>query len=467
MKESSSRRWAVEEFGSVALGDQRRRARTLALAAAVAQAPAGRLTQVFETDADREAAFRWVRNKGVDEEALRSASMGATVRRCRGHRFVFVALDQSSIRVVDRTGVKGFGHVGPGDRAPACGLQAMTALAVSPEGATLGLVGQLWWSRPDTRSPSFMHDRRPPEGRESGLWMRTMKQSLAAFEHTSSPCQPWFQLDRGADASHVLLFAQERRVLLTVRSAYNRRLVGKKGRYLWNRVKRSKVQGRIILRLSRSQAQRKGRSPRSPVSLSVRFQRVTLRVEHVVTRRPHDVDMVAVHVKERRPPLGAERIEWMLLTTAPVESLDHARCVVAGYARRWRVEEFHRTWKTGRCNVETSQLRSPHAFRRWATLLAAVAARIERLKHLARNEPDTPATEILSRDELDAAILLSRTKKWKRGAKLTIADAVQLIASIGGYTGKSSGGPPGSITLGRGLERVTLTAIGLEAVRSD
>ena len=45
---------------------------------------------------------------------------------------------------------------------------------------------------------------------------------------------------------------------------------------------------------------------------------------------------------------------------------------------------------------------------------------------------------------------------------LTIGQAVTHIAEIGGYTGKSSGGPPGSTTIGRGLERVQLVAEGMK-----
>ena len=41
---------------------------------------------------------------------------------------------------------------------------------------------------------------------------------------------------------------------------------------------------------------------------------------------------------------------------------------------------------------------------------------------------------------------------------LTIGQAVTHIAEIGGYIGKSSGGPPGSTTIGRGFERIQLVA---------
>jgi hypothetical protein len=135
------------------------------------------------------------------------------------------------------------------------------------------------------------------------------------------------------------------------------------------------------------------------------------------------------------------------------------------YCLRWRIEEFHKTWKSGACNVEKSQLRSSANYKRWATLHAAVAARIERLKRVARNAPGTPATDIASRNEIDGAILLTKRCKWKPGASLTAEQFVLLVANLGGYTGKSSGGPPGAIVIRRGLDRVEASAATLEALQ--
>jgi len=41
-----------------------------------------------------------------------------------------------------------------------------------------------------------------------------------------------------------------------------------------------------------------------------------------------------------------------------------------------------------------------------------------------------------------------------------------MIADIGGYTGKSSGGPPGPTVIARGLERLGVAAQVVEALRS-
>jgi len=179
------------------------------------------------------------------------------------------------------------------------------------------------------------------------------------------------------------------------------------------------------------------------------------------------MDVTCVHVRERHPANAHKRLEWCLLTTADVRGFEDAIEVVKNYKRRWRVEEFHRAWKTGVCKVEDSQLRTAGNFRRWATIGAAVAVRAERLKTSSRSAPDADATTELSRTELDAAIILSRTKKYEIGDDLTLAEAVDLIARIGGYTGKSSGGPPGTQVIRRGLERVAPAATAIAAIKSD
>ena len=98
------------------------------------------------------------------------------------------------------------------------------------------------------------------------------------------------------------------------------------------------------------------------------------------------------------------------------------------------------------------------------------ALRVERLKYLARTNPDQPATCELSAHEMRALVLLKRRSK-KRTEDVsdapTIAQATRWLADLGGYTGKSSGGPPGSITIGRGLEKVQVAAVVLQQLEDD
>ena len=414
MQKTSCRVWAEREFEKLDVGDERRRSRTVALATAIAQTPGGRITQVAETSADKEGAFRWVRNGAITSDALMKASARVTAERCGKFSHAFVAVDQSSIAIVDHGTSKGFGPTGRGSiHRKSRGLQAMSAVAISPTGGTVGLLAQAWWARSDERSPSFRSDRRPVEERESGLWSKCIMESLEAFEDTGSSCRLWFQLDRGGDAYHVLTMAGERGFWLTVRSAYDRRLEKKGTHYLRKSLAENERSGFVELKLPKARAKRLGRSHRRPIKLALSHTAVTLRLSHPISKARREQAVFVVRAREYRPPRGAERLEWWLLTTYPVADFRDAQQVLRGYTLRWRVEEFHRTWKSGACHVQSSQLRSRHNFQRWATLLATVAARIERLKFLARNEPDTPASEVLSRDEIDAAILVSKTKKHR------------------------------------------------------
>jgi len=114
--------------------------------------------------------------------------------------------------------------------------------------------------------------------------------------------------------------------------------------------------------------------------------------------------------------------------------------------------------------VEDPQLRSREGIIKWATLHCAVATRALRLAQLARARPDAPASEEFAQTEIDAAIILRRRTKFRRGDVPSLVDTVRLIAEIGGYTGKSSGGPPGPTVIARGLERVAIAAEVLENV---
>jgi hypothetical protein len=73
--------------------------------------------------------------------------------------------------------------------------------------------------------------------------------------------------------------------------------------------------------------------------------------------------------------------------------------------------------------------------------------------------------------EIDALLLLKR-RHARPGQRIsarppTLGQAVRWIAELGGYTGTSSGGPPGSVTIRRGLEYLAPIALALECLQSE
>lgn len=450
--------WAERTFGDANLGDARRTARLVEVADGVCARPAGRLTQVFHDPAQREGAFRLIENSAVCADEVARASHRATARSCSNEPFVFVPVDETSLSFTDVKGSK----FGPTSNKNVVhrGMFAMSALAVNSEGTPLGTLALEYWLRPEARCPKWKQDRRAGHERQSHLWRRALQNAAKVMNAHAPDCRPWFQLDRGADCGDVLALAHQQSLFVTVRSAHNRAIEGRAKDYLRPRLKAQPVLARMTVNVPARKQQ-----PARVANLQVRATRLRFRVAKAgKKRRSVWVEMWAVFVSE--PQRRKNAIQWMLWTTFPVTSAENALKVVRGYSMRWRVEEFHRAWKSGHCDIESSQLRSPAAMQRWGAITAAVAARAEHLKLRSRTEPEAAALSELTQHEIDAAILLSETRKHKPGDAITLEQAVDLIARIGGYIGKASGGPPGTATISRGLDRVAAAAKVLALGRS-
>jgi hypothetical protein len=450
--------WARHEFGSASLGNTLRTKRLVQLAAGVAAAPAGRVTEVFDKGSDLEGAYRFLESEHVRTEAIGTAVAEACVRRCQKSELVYVPVDGSSLTLPDPHEVRNLGAVGK-HRIGQHGLQVMSAIAVGTDGTPMGLLGQRYWARPRRRVTRHCRQRRLAD-KETRYWLDVIEEVQTQWRAAGARGRLWFQLDRGGDFWEMLQYAAaSSEHWFTIRAAYDRRVRRKDATisYLWRTVSAQPVLGHFHLEVP-SSPQRQGRMAR----LSVRVAHVTLWMR----ARPSKKRMVAVPLQvvlsheAHTTPRGEKPLEWMLLTTAPVDTFADAQQVVFAYTRRWRVEEFHKTWKST-CRIEDTQLRDPDRIKKWATILAAVATRIQRLTYLARTAPDTPATEELTAHEIDAVLLLKAPELYGRQQVLPVGQLVRWIAELGGYRGKSSGGPPGAIVIGRGFQRIRVAAAAL------
>ena len=450
--------WADQEFGHAELGDRRRTSRLKKMAAQAALFPSGKVSEVYQDDAARQAAYDFIESPHLQHEPISFAMGMATARRCAEDPFVFIAVDGSSLTLTDLAKSKDFGAVGSYTRG-ARGLKVICALAISPEGVPCGLTSMQWWAREP--GGVYKGGARKLEDKELAYWDRATCETVERLEEEAPQCRAWFQLDREGDAWQLLVPLSENGHWFTVRGKTNRRIFSETGarQYVYDALARpSARKGSFVLEVPEGP----GRAARKAI-MSVSTASVSLLLRDRKSGRYRTLPLNVVYIRESSGvPAGEKPIEWLLYTNHPVRSLDEACLVVYGYSRRWCIEEFFRTWKTGQCDVESTQLQGKQQVMIWATMLASVATRIERLKQLARTKPDLPANEELAEHEIEALVLLKQNRK-KKTEKLpkgipTIGQAVQWIAELGGYTGKSSGGPPGSATIGRGLERLAPAA---------
>lgn len=419
------------------------------MGAAAVERPSGKVAAVFRSDREREGAYDLLESEQVAPEEITRGIVVATIARAAGLPFVFVPVDGSSVTVVDRTGERDLGNVGS-DTKGARGAKLVDALAVDPEGTVLGWLALTLWARSPHRKvpPRDTHARRARalEDKETRYWVQSVQAAREALDEAG--LRGWFQIDREGDGRDLLLTLQGSGHWWTVRGNADRSIEldgGDTGR-LRAQLMTGSVAGRYELPVT-ARPGRRARLARMVVCVA----QVVLRLRDKKTSRITRLPVTVVWAREEgTTPAGEDPIDWLLYTNRAVETFEDAKLVLYGYAQRWRVEECHRTWKRGECDVESTQLRSFAAVQRWAILLAAVATRIERLKRLARTKPDAGATIELSPLEVRALTMIKFEDNAPR-PEPTIAQAVAWLAELGGYANKYSGKPPGATVLGRGL----------------
>lgn len=446
---AASKRFAHEEFGRAELGDTRLTSRLVKVAAR-AYDRGGTVAAVFKRDCEREGAYDFLENRRVEADAITASSVAATLDRIESQPYVVVPVDGTSVQVVDRERVRDFGRIGT-DNNGARGLKLVDALAVLPCGSVAGWLALRLWARPDV-DPSLgksEHElrKRPVEEKETHHWIEAIQAARVALDEGG--VRGWFQIDREGDNHDLLSALRDTQHWWTVRGNADRSIqlqgvgVGKL---------RSELARRAVAFEYRLDVPPRSKRRTRRARMVVRTGSVTLRMRDRSAGGFTQLPVTVVWAREEGTTPGDEEpIDWLLYTNRPVETIDDARLVIRSYSYRWRVEDCHRTWKRGRCNVEATKLRSYAAVERWAIILIVVAARIERLKHLSRTTPDAPASIELSDFEIRALIALKYEGKPFEGT-LTIGRAIKILAEFGGWANKYSGKPPGAVVLGRGLE---------------
>ena len=118
---------------------------------------------------------------------------------------------------------------------------------------------------------------------------------------------------------------------------------------------------------------------------------------------------------------------------------------------------MHRVLKTG-CRVEQRQVRAAEKLKAFIALDLVVAVHLLALVSAARITPEASVVAWLAPDEWKALAAYAAKGTPRTTAPPTTAEAVRMIARLGGFLGRKSDGDPGPEVLWRGLTKLrTLT----------
>ena len=454
-----SREWVQEEMRTLDLNHVWREERVTRLIEQLTAQPGASIPKACGSAAETKAAYRALDSEAISAEEVRQAHARASVERMRELERVLVVQDTTALSFGTRPKTEGLGPVGKkGTR----GLLVHSGLALTPAGLPLGIVHQQVWAREEEVGKRKTRRSRLIEEKESFRWLETVD---AVESLMPKRLEVWVAGDREADIFE--LFAMPRRVgmELVVRATHDRKVESEEALTLHEAVKRAPVLGHMKVAVPRSRK----RQARTAV-LQVQGCRVTLVPPRNYVGRK-DLSALEVSViqvrEEATTPEGEEAIEWMILTTLPVEDLAGAERIVEAYAQRWKVETYHYVLKSG-CGVEKLQLKDAERIERALSIYNVVAWRLLYMTYIARVAPETPCTAVLEDDEWRMLYVMGSARPQPLPETMpTVHEAVRRIAMLGGFQGRKGDGEPGVQTLWTGFRRLMEFTFALQRLRAS
>jgi hypothetical protein len=441
--------WTDEEFGDAELGDKRLTTRVQIVAAAFYARPQGSVPQACGTPAKTKAAYRLFDHPEVTMKAILAPHYEATKRRLSAYPVVLAVQDTTSLNYSAQPHIEGLGPIGARAEGEV-GLHLHSTLAFEPqEGTPLGLLDVQCWRRDAAQfGQSHRRKQRPIEEKESNKWLLSY-QAAAKVQQACPTTRVVCVGDREADLYDLFALAcrKPQGPALLVRAEYDRCVTDEEKRKLWQVVESQPEGGRITLRVPR----KKDQSARE-ATLTVRWTRVELKAPWGA---PKDVPvrLWAVLAQEVKAPQGVSPLEWMLLTTLQVTTFEEAGEKIQWYSRRWGIEVFHKTLKSG-CRIEQRQLGHADRIEACLAIDLVVAWRVYYLTKLGRETPNVPCTVFFEESEWKALVCYTTRQPVSPAQPPTLREAVRMVAGLGGFLGRKGDGEPGTKSMWIGLQRL-------------
>jgi len=452
--------WCEEELAQVDLGDRRLNRRAMQVLGSLGKQPSRSIPGSCHSWSETLAAYRLFDNERVTTTRLLAPHFAATMQRMQEHLVVLLVQDSSEL---DYTGKQSIAGLGPLNWVERQGMFCHVSLAVTPQRLSLGLVeAQFWAHDPGPPRKNSTRKHTPIEGKQSGRWLCSYRRACQLAKELPNT-KVVSVADREGDIYEVFVAWQEAGKQGTaagwvIRACQDRRLTtkapGASWRYqkLWAQVAAAPLLGRVEFGLPR-----KGKHPARPVIQTLQACEVALKPPQRRGEKLPVVKVWAVLAREVDPPDDQQPLEWLLLTSEPVQTQAAAEQIIDWYLARWQIEVFFRVLKSG-CRIEQLSLREAGRLQCVIALYMIVAWRVLWVSALGRLGPELPADVVFAEEEWKSVYMVVKRAKPPPNAP-PLGEFVRMVASLGGYLGRKGDGPPGTQTLWTGLQSMIHYAI--------
>jgi len=435
--------------------------------AALGERPGKSLPTAFQDWANTKAAYRFFANENVSEDKILAGHFAATALRVQATDGPILILQDTTEFSFKRAEPEKIGFTktscgrktkeGRHQQHTICGMLMHASLAVTPAGLPLGLTAAKFWSREKFKGTKALArkvnpTRVPIEQKESIRWLDNLRLST---ELIGAPERCVHIGDRESDIYELFCLASELGTNFLVRSCVDR-LAENGGTTIAQVMADIEPSGTHVVRF------RDAAGHAQEARLAVRFATMTVRPPIGKQKRYEHQQLQIIHAAEIDPPDHRAPLLWKLITNLEVASFEQAVHKLEWYARRWSIETFFKTLKTG-CRIEDIRLTTADRLANCIALACITAWRIFWMTMLRRAKPTGAPTAVFTETEL--ALLDSNRVTTKSNQTRDLDFYLTAVAKLGGYLDRKHDAPPGTTVLWRGFSRLADIVIGFEAAQ--
>lgn len=464
--------WAQQEFGGAQLGDRRLSERLVQSARTLATMPGEAFSGVARGDwASVKGYYRLIDQPDDTEvtvDAILAPHRARTVQRMKAHRTVLCIQDGTDLNYSGLAQCEGLGVMGANQTgARGSGLHLHSTLVVSTEGLPIGVLKAQFSAPVASSAKKARHARKLPiEQKKTFAWIAGLRDCVKVQKELPQTRQVCM-MDREADFFE--LFDEQRtsgKVDVLARAKHDRKLSDETR--LFDTIRNSPVQSSLKIVVPRQSARAKKSKQKARAAREQRTADVQLRYKQIVLPPPSGqkhkapVSLWVVHVLEPSPPPDTKPLEWFLLTSCTIDSVDDAQACLSWYCLRWRIEDWHRVLKSG-CRIEELAHHSADRLERAISINLVIAWRIMLMTLLGRACPELPAEVLLS--DLEITVLKAYASKKNIKQPTHLGDTVRLVARLGGYLGRNKDSPPGHQLMWKGYQVLQMLCEGFSLIQ--
>jgi hypothetical protein len=450
--------WSETIFGKCSLGDKRLTNRLIKLTTQLSKAIGSSLSSSCEGENARiEGSYRFIRNKRFTAGQIAEGGYSVTAYLAESANELLAIEDSTSLSY-SHTVSEHLGYTSNNIKAKKRGYMVhSTMLMDAKKEKTIGLIAQERWCRDaSTFGKRSQRSSTPYEEKESYKWEKNTHQLEKRLgnkiKDTISIC------DREADVYEYIQYKLEHEQRFIVRAMHNRKLADS-SEHMFSQLADAKTLGSYTIEI----AQKSNRKKRE-VEVELIAKKLTFtppkRKKNAASTELNPLTLNVVIAREKHPS-SDNVLEWVLLTTESISTFEEARKITRYYELRWRIEDFHKAWKSG-AGAEKPRMQSSDNLEKMVVILSFLAIRLLQLKeYFEPQELPLQAQNICIScqdllTEIEWKILWNAVEKKECPSEPpSAAWAYQAIAKLGGWSNSKRTGKAAWSTVWNGWFRLT------------